>query len=154
MLRSGSARAGNRAAVGSKPERATSKRAKAGKRRTPAGLESGGCHPHVPGVGLNRNRPMRQDKLTTRFQEALADAQSRALGNDNQYTEPLHLLGAMLRQDDGAARALLQRAGVVVGPLAQAIDGAIKRLPQVQGTDGQVQVSRELLGLLNQTEKE
>ncbi len=97
---------------------------------------------------------MRQDKLTTRFQEALADAQSSALGNDNQYIEPVHLLAAMLRQDDGAARALLQRAGVAVAPLAQAVEGAIKRLPQVQGTDGQVQVSRALMGLLNQTEKE
>ncbi|SPE24393.1 protein disaggregation chaperone [Burkholderiales bacterium] len=97
---------------------------------------------------------MRQDKLTTRFQEALADAQSIALGNDQQYIEPVHLLAAMLRQDDGSARSLLQRAGVAVGPLGTAVEAALKRLPQVQGIDGQVQISRELLGLLNQTEKE
>ncbi|SPJ18369.1 protein disaggregation chaperone [Burkholderiales bacterium] len=97
---------------------------------------------------------MRQDKLTTRFQEALADAQSIAVGNDQQYIEPVHLLAAMLRQDDGSARTLLQRAGVTVGPLGVAVEAALKRLPQVQGFDGQVQVSRDLLGLLNQTEKE
>jgi ATP-dependent Clp protease ATP-binding subunit ClpB len=97
---------------------------------------------------------MRQDRLTTRFQEALADAQSIAIGNDQQYIDPLHLLAALLRQDDGSARPLLERAGVAVGPLSNGVDAALKRLPQVQGTDGQVQVSRELLGLLNQTEKE
>jgi ATP-dependent Clp protease ATP-binding subunit ClpB len=97
---------------------------------------------------------MRQDKLTTKFQEALADAQSIAVGNDNQYIEPLHVLAAMLRQSDGAARSLLQRAGVNTSPLGTAVDGAIKRLPQVQGTDGQVQVSRDLIGLLNQADKE
>jgi len=97
---------------------------------------------------------MRQDKLTTRFQDALADAQSIAVGNDQQYIEPVHLLAAMLRQDDGSARSLLQRAGVAVGPLGVAVEAALKRLPQVQGIDGQVQISRELLALLNQTEKE
>jgi ATP-dependent Clp protease ATP-binding subunit ClpB len=97
---------------------------------------------------------MRQDKLTTRFQEALADAQSIAVGNDHQYIEPVHVLAAMLRQGDGAARSLLQRAGVNVVPLGTAVEAAVKRLPQVQGADGQVQVSRDLLGLLNQTEKE
>jgi ATP-dependent Clp protease ATP-binding subunit ClpB len=97
---------------------------------------------------------MRQDKLTTRFQEALADSQSIAVGNDQQYIEPVHLLAAMLRQEDGSARSLLQRAGVTVGALTSAVEAAIKRLPQVQGTDGQVQISRELGNLLNQTEKE
>ena len=97
---------------------------------------------------------MRQDKLTTRFQEALADAQSIALGNDQQFIEPMHVLAAMLRQDDSSARSLLQRAGVAVVPLSAAVESALKRLPQVQGTDGQVQISRELMGLLNQTEKE
>src|SRR5436853_1880611 len=97
---------------------------------------------------------MRQDRLTTKFQEALADAQSIAVGNDNQYIEPLHVLAAMLRQPDGAARSLLQRAGVAVGPLAASVDAALKRVPQVQGTDGQVQVGRDLVGLLNQADKE
>ena len=97
---------------------------------------------------------MRQDKLATRFQEALADAQSIAVGNEQQYIEPLHLLAAMLRQPDSAARSLLQRSGVADAPLAGAVEAALKRLPQVQGSDNQVQVSRELVGLLNQTDKE
>jgi ATP-dependent Clp protease ATP-binding subunit ClpB len=97
---------------------------------------------------------MRQDRLTTKFQEALADAQSIAAGNDHQYIEPVHVLAAMLRQSDGAARSLLQRAGVAVAPLASATDAALKRLPQVQGTDGQVQIGRDLVGLLNQADKE
>ena len=67
---------------------------------------------------------MRQDKLTTKFQEALADSQSLALGNDNAYIEPAHLLVAMLRQDDGP-RALLERAGANVPGLLQAAEAAI-----------------------------
>lgn len=95
---------------------------------------------------------MRQDKLTTKFQEALSDAQSLALGNDNGYIEPVHLLAAMLRQDDGP-RALLERAGVNVGGLMQAADVAVKKLPQVQGQD-QLQVGPDLAKLLQATEKE
>jgi len=97
---------------------------------------------------------MRQDRLTTKFQEALADAQSIAVGNDHPYIEPLHLLAAMLRQPDGAARSLLQRAGVATTPLAASVDAALKRLPQVEGTAGQVQIGRDLMGLLNQADKE
>ena len=96
---------------------------------------------------------MRLDKLTTRFQEALADAQSLALGNDNPYIEPIHLLLAMLRQPDGATKNLLARAGVNTGALDTALDRAIKHLPQVQGGE-QVQVGRDLGNLLQQTEKE
>jgi len=97
---------------------------------------------------------MRQDKLTTKLQEALADAQSIAVGNDHQYIEPLHVLAAMLRQSDGAARSLLQRAGANLGAMTTAVDGALKGLPQVSGTDGQVQIGRELAGVLNQADKE
>ena len=97
---------------------------------------------------------MRQDRLTTKFQEALADAQSIAVGNDNPYIEPLHVLAAMLRQPDGGTRSVLQRAGVATAPLVAAVDSALKRLPQVSGNDGQVQVGRELVGLLNQADKE
>ena len=97
---------------------------------------------------------MRQDRLTTKFQEALADAQSIAVGNDHPYIEPVHVLAAMLRQSDGATRSVLQRAGVATGPLATAVEAAVKRLPQVQGNDGQVQVGRDLAGLLNQADKE
>jgi len=96
---------------------------------------------------------MRLDKLTTRFQEALADAQSLALGNDNPYIEPIHLLLAMLRQPDGATKNLLARAGANTGALDTALDRAIKHLPQVQGGE-QVQVGRDLGSLLQQTEKE
>ena len=95
---------------------------------------------------------MRQDKLTTKFQEALSDAQSLALGNDNGYIEPAHLLLAMLRQDDGP-RALLEKAGVNVPGLTQATEAAVKKLPQVQGQD-QISVGSELAKLLQATEKE
>jgi ATP-dependent Clp protease ATP-binding subunit ClpB len=95
---------------------------------------------------------MRQDKLTTKFQEALSDAQSLALGNDNGYIEPVHLLLAMLRQEDGP-RALLEKAGVNVGGLLQAADAAVQKLPQVRGQD-QISVSSELAKLLQATEKE
>ncbi|MGC4393968.1 ATP-dependent chaperone ClpB [Hydrogenophaga sp. T2] len=95
---------------------------------------------------------MRLDKLTTKFQEALADAQSLALGNDHAYIEPVHLLLAMLRQADGP-QSLLQRAGVHVPGLTQAAEAAVKRLPQVQGQE-QVQIGPELAKLLQASEKE
>jgi ATP-dependent Clp protease ATP-binding subunit ClpB len=97
---------------------------------------------------------MRQDKLTTKLQEALADAQSLAVGNDNQYIEPVHLLSALLNQDDGGVRSLLQRAGVNAGALANALRNAIERLPKVSGTGGDVQVGRDLVGLLNLADRE
>ncbi len=75
---------------------------------------------------------MRLDKLTTKFQEALGDAQSLALGNDNAYIEPVHLLAAMLRQAEGP-KSLLQRAGVDTARLAQEAEAAVKRLPSVTG---------------------
>ena len=95
---------------------------------------------------------MRQDKLTTKFQEALSDAQSLALGNDNAYIEPVHLLAAMLGQEDGP-KALLQRAGVNVAALQAAADAAVKKLPTVSGQE-QIQVGPELGKLLQATEKE
>jgi len=94
---------------------------------------------------------MRTDKLTTKFQEALSDAQSLALANDNAYIEPAHLLSALVGQDDGP-RALLERAGANVTGLAQVADAAIKKLPEVQGQD--VTVGRDLASLLQATEKE
>jgi ATP-dependent Clp protease ATP-binding subunit ClpB len=95
---------------------------------------------------------MRQDKLTTKLQEALADAQSLAVGNDNPYIEPVHLLTALLNQDDGSARSLLQRAGVNVNGLGNALKSSFERLPKVSGAD--VQVSREFVALLNLADKE
>ncbi|MEW7851368.1 ATP-dependent chaperone ClpB [Massilia aurea] len=97
---------------------------------------------------------MRQDKLTTKLQEALADAQSLAVGNDNQYIETVHLLVALLNQDDGSARSLLQRAGVNVGALTNALKAALERQPKVTGTGGNVQVGRDLMGLLNMADRE
>ena len=95
---------------------------------------------------------MRLDKLTTKFQEALADAQSLALGNDHAYIEPVHLLAAMLRQPDGP-KALLQRAGVNTAKLSQDAEAAVKRLPTVTGQE-QVQPGPDLIRLLQATEKE
>jgi ATP-dependent Clp protease ATP-binding subunit ClpB len=95
---------------------------------------------------------MRQDKLTSKFQEALSDAQSLALIGDNGYIEPAHLLLAMLRQDDGP-RALLERAGVNVNGLTQAADAAVKKLASVAGQE-QISVSQDLAKLLQATEKE
>ena len=97
---------------------------------------------------------MRQDKLTTKFQEALGAAQSLALEHDNQIMEPLHLLAAVLAVRVGASRSLLERAGVNVGRLERETNAAIDRLAKVSGTGGDVQVSRELMNLLNLTEKE
>ncbi|MGH6611461.1 MAG: AAA family ATPase, partial [Burkholderiaceae bacterium] len=75
-------------------------------------------------------------------------------GHDNAYIDPSHVLLAMLRQSDAGTRSLLQRAGVNVAALTQALEGLVKRLPQVQGGDGQVQIGRELNALLNATDKE
>ncbi len=95
---------------------------------------------------------MRIEKLTTKFQEALGDAQSLALAADNAYIEPAHVLAAMLKQDDGP-KALLQRAGANVQGLLTASEAAIKRLPEVQGQE-QVSVGREMVTLLQAAEKE
>ncbi|WP_210545796.1 ATP-dependent chaperone ClpB [Rhodoferax sp. PAMC 29310] len=95
---------------------------------------------------------MRIDKLTTKFQEALGDAQSLALANDHAYIEPVHVLLAMLRQEDGP-RALLQRAGANVPGLLAAAEMAMKKLPQVEGHE-QVQMGRDMGSLLQATEKE
>ncbi|WAW09659.1 ATP-dependent chaperone ClpB [Oxalobacter vibrioformis] len=97
---------------------------------------------------------MRQDKLTTKLQEAIGDAHSLAVGNDNQYINPVHLTMALLQQNDGSARSLLQRAGVNVNALDSGLKSALDRLPKVSGTGGDVQVGRELLALLNLSDKE
>ncbi|KAF3998938.1 ATP-dependent chaperone ClpB [Glaciimonas immobilis] len=97
---------------------------------------------------------MRFDKLTTKLQEAIADAQSEAVGNDNQYIDPVHALIALLKQDDGSTRSLLQRAGVNIAALSSALKVALDRLPKVSGHGGEVQIGRELLGLLNLADKE
>ena len=95
---------------------------------------------------------MRADKLTTAFQQALQDASSLAVGRDNPYIEPSHLLAAMLAQPDGP-KALLDRAGANTAALKQAMEVANNGLPNVQG-GGQVQPSRELIQLLQMADKE
>src|SRR5437660_2386983 len=97
---------------------------------------------------------MRLDKLTTKFQQALSDAQSLALGNDNGFIEPQHLLAALLQQEDGGSSSLLARAGVNVAALKTALKQATERLPKVEGTGGEIGVSRDLNNLLNLTDKE
>src|ERR1700675_819195 len=97
---------------------------------------------------------MRLDKLTTKFQQALADAQRLALGHDNGFIEPQHLLAALLQQEDGGTASLLARAGVNVPPLKKALQKAIDRLPKVEGQGGEITVSRDLNNLLNLTDKE
>ncbi len=97
---------------------------------------------------------MRIDKCTTRLQQALADAQSRALGNDNPYIEPLHLLAALLDESEGGSAGLLARAGANLAALKPAVAQAIGRLPKVEGTGGEIAVSRELGSTLNLADKD
>src|ERR1700733_15060744 len=97
---------------------------------------------------------MRFDKFTTKLQEAVADAQSMAVGNDNQYIEPQHLLHALLTQEDGGVAALLAHAGVKVPALRDALKQSIERLPRVEGHGGEVQISRDLANLLNLADKD
>ncbi|QLQ24253.1 MAG: ATP-dependent chaperone ClpB [Dechloromonas sp.] len=97
---------------------------------------------------------MRIDKFTTKFQQALADAQSLAVGNDQQFIEPQHLLLALIDQEDGGTRSLLARAGVNVNGLKKDLEQALKRLPKVEGHGGDVSIGRDLANLLNLTDKE
>jgi len=97
---------------------------------------------------------MRIDKLTTQFQQAIADAQSLALAADNQYLEPVHLLAAIASQGDGAGRSLLERAGVRVPALERLLSAAIDRLPKVSGAGAELQIGRDTVNLLNLSEKE
>ncbi|HET6264048.1 MAG TPA: ATP-dependent chaperone ClpB [Usitatibacter sp.] len=97
---------------------------------------------------------MRIDKLTTKFQQALADAQSQALAHDNGFIEPQHLLLALLNQEDGGTASILQRAGVNVPPLKKALEDSINRMAKVEGQGGEITISRDLNNLLNLTDKE
>lgn len=96
---------------------------------------------------------MRPDKLTTKFQMALADAQSLAVGRDHQYIEPVHLLTAFLDQEGGTVRHLLSTAGVHVNALRSQLGDALDRLPRVEGAGGDVHISNNLNRLLNVTDK-
>jgi ATP-dependent Clp protease ATP-binding subunit ClpB len=96
---------------------------------------------------------MRTDKLTSRFQQALADAQSLAVGRDNNMLEPLHLASALLEQQGGSTVPLLAQSGVNVPLLRQRIGEALQRLPRVAGQEGNINVSNDLTRLLNLTDK-
>ncbi len=96
---------------------------------------------------------MRADKLTSKFQQALAEAQSLALGRDHQFIEPIHVMTALLDQTGGSSRHLLDAAGVNVNRLRSQLGNALDQLAQVEGTTGEVHVSRDLDRLLNLTDK-
>jgi len=96
---------------------------------------------------------MRMDKLTSKFQTALADAQSLALGRDHQFIEPVHVMLALLDQQGGSARPLLDKAGTNVNLLRSQLGEAIDRLPRVEGTGGEVLSSNDLSRLINLTDK-
>src|SRR5258708_19773379 len=89
------------------------------------------------------------EKFTNKLQEALAEAQSNALGRDHQYIEPQHLLLALLNQEDGGVAGLISKAGGNPNALKKALSDSIARLPKVEGTAGEVMVSRDLAHLLN-----
>ncbi len=96
---------------------------------------------------------MRMDKFTSKFQQALADAQSLAVGRDNQYIDPAHLFVALLDQQGGTVRHLLDKAGVKVNLLRSQLGETLDKLPKVEGTAGEVHVSNELGRLLNVMDK-
>jgi ATP-dependent Clp protease ATP-binding subunit ClpB len=96
---------------------------------------------------------MRQDKLTSKFQQALADAQSLALGRDHQFMEPAHVLLALLDSQGGSVRPLLIKAGVDINKLRSELQAVLDRLPRVEGTPGEIHISNDLNKLLNVTDK-
>jgi ATP-dependent Clp protease ATP-binding subunit ClpB len=96
---------------------------------------------------------MRMDKLTSKFQAGLAEAQSLALGRDHQFIEPVHVMVALLDQEGGTMRPLFSRAGGDVAQLRKALGEVLDRMPKVEGSGGDVQISNELSRLLNLTDK-
>ena len=96
---------------------------------------------------------MRTDRLTSKFQQALSDAQGLALGRDNQFVEPRHLMAALLDQEGGATTHLLEMADVDASRLRQLIARDLEQLPRVQDHDGEIFISRDLERLLNLTDK-
>lgn len=89
------------------------------------------------------------DKLTSKFQAGLAEAQSLALGKNHQFIEPAHLLLSLLNQQGGTVRPLLNKTGTVIAELRQALDSIIEGLPEVSGAGGEVHISNDLAKLLN-----
>ena len=97
---------------------------------------------------------MRQDKLTTKFQQAIAEAQSLALANDNQFIEPVHILAAIMDDEEGVAKSLFERIGANAREVRKALTDEIARLPKVTGTGGDIQVGRDTVRAFNLAEKE
>src|SRR5437899_10533844 len=98
--------------------------------------------------GFQDRSPMRIDKLTTKFQQALGDAQSVAVRQDQQFIEPVHLLAALLDQEEGRSASLLSRARVNVPRPRAATKQAMLRLPKVEGHTREVQTSEDVAGPL------
>lgn len=96
---------------------------------------------------------MRLDKFTTKFQTAISDAQSLALGRDHQYIEPEHIATALLNQQGGSVRTILQKAGVNLNALRSGLSQALEKIPRVQGAGGDVQLGRDTTACLNLTDK-
>ncbi|WP_188794434.1 ATP-dependent chaperone ClpB [Dyella nitratireducens] len=96
---------------------------------------------------------MRMDKLTSRFQQALADAQSLAVGRDHNMLEPAHIMAALLDQQGGSTAPLLTQAHVNVPAFRQRVFELVDRLPKVSGQEGSIHASNELTRLLNLTDK-
>ena len=96
---------------------------------------------------------MNIEKFTTKFQQAIAEAQSLAIGKDNQFIEPVHLLSALLNQQDGSVAPILTTSGVNVAILRNELNNELAKLPQVSGNGGDVQLSRQLLNILNLCDK-
>src|SRR5262245_66667183 len=96
---------------------------------------------------------MRMDKLTTKFQQSLADAQSLAVGRDHQFIEPAHVMTALLDQQGGSVRPLFVKAGVDINRLRSELLASMDRLPRVEGAPGEVHVSNDLTRLLNVMDK-
>ncbi|GIU02905.1 ATP-dependent chaperone ClpB [Shewanella algidipiscicola] len=96
---------------------------------------------------------MRLDRMTNKFQIAISDAQSLALGRDHQFIEPIHLMMALLNQDSGSIHPLLTQAGISVSTLRSSLNQELERLPQVEGTGGDIQLSQALIRLLNLCDK-
>ena len=96
---------------------------------------------------------MNIEKFTTKFQQAIAEAQSLAIGKDNQFIEPVHLLSALLNQQDGSVAPILTASGVNVAVLRNELNNELAKLPQVSGNGGDVQISRQLLNILNLCDK-
>ena len=96
---------------------------------------------------------MNIEKFTTKFQQAIAEAQSLAIGKDNQFIEPVHLLSALLNQQDGSVAPILTASGVNVAVLRNELNNELAKLPQVSGNGGDVQLSRQLLNILNLCDK-